>query len=301
MTMTLLVSDLGQGPWGIDFDPISGNLFIANFRGDPNNGIVQITGFPAPIMDSDGDGVPDHLDVCAGGDDNVDSDGDLVPDLCDDCPLHAEDDPDGDGVCGSPLILSCEGFGGDNSSLAAELLDESGVMVTDGEITAPFAEVLFFSVDGSDPVDVSSEVAPADFSFSDGMWRTMLAKEQMEAPGTYAVTMESNAALDYMIAPTCSLWIMQEVLLPDDTPKCSKKASKKCSKKASRKCHEKASKKCSKKASKKCHKKASKKCSKKASKKCHKKGSKKCHKKGSKKASKKHHSKKGKASKKACH
>ncbi len=162
-----------------------------------------------------------------------------------------------------------EGFEGDDTSLAAELLDESGAMLTDGEITAPFAEVLFFSVDGSDPVDVSSEVAPADFSFSDGMWRTMLAEEQMEAPGTYAVTMESNAPLDYMIAPTCSLWIMQEVLLPDDTPKSSKKASKKCSKKASKKCH--------------------------------KKGSKKCHKKGSKKASKKHHSKKGKASKKACH
>ncbi len=36
-------------------------------------------------IDSDGDGVPDGCDICAGFDDNVDSDGDSVPDGCDVC------------------------------------------------------------------------------------------------------------------------------------------------------------------------------------------------------------------------
>jgi hypothetical protein len=253
--MTLLVSDLGKGPWGLDFDPVTGNLFIANFHGEPSNGLVQIAGFSFPVMDGDGDGVADDQDQCPGGDDNVDSDGDLVPDFCDDCPLHAEDDPDGDGVCGSPLVLSCEGFEGIDYSLEAELLDEGGVMVTDTDITAPLAKVLFFSVDGADPVDLSSEIAPDDFAFTDKMWRTLLAEDQMLAPGTYAVTMESSDDLEYIINPTCSVWIMQELppeplddpidyTLDDplddgsihdgsihDHPKCSKKRSKKASKK----------------------------------------------------------------------
>ncbi|UCG68369.1 MAG: DUF4215 domain-containing protein, partial [Thermoplasmata archaeon] len=42
------------------------------------------TGPAAP--DSDGDGVPDYLDVCEGGDDEVDTDSDSFPDACDNCP-----------------------------------------------------------------------------------------------------------------------------------------------------------------------------------------------------------------------
>ena len=51
--------------------------------------------------DSDGDGVCDDVDACAGEDDTVDSDGDGVADGCDACPLDATDDSDGDGVCDS--------------------------------------------------------------------------------------------------------------------------------------------------------------------------------------------------------
>ena len=46
--------------------------------------------FTVNFGDSDGDGVPDNVDVCPGGDDTADNDGDGVPDFCD-----ADDDNDG--------------------------------------------------------------------------------------------------------------------------------------------------------------------------------------------------------------
>ncbi len=54
--------------------------------------------------DSDGDGVPNPLDVCPGSDDTLDADGDSVPDGCDVCPQDALDDSDGDGSCDSADI-----------------------------------------------------------------------------------------------------------------------------------------------------------------------------------------------------
>jgi hypothetical protein len=41
---------------------------------------------PVPEPDTDGDGVPDSLDICPNGDDNLDSDNDWTPDFCDVCP-----------------------------------------------------------------------------------------------------------------------------------------------------------------------------------------------------------------------
>src|SRR5262249_40838864 len=43
-------SGLGVGPWGLEFDPLSNDFFVATFRGDPANTIVQIggAGFPPP-------------------------------------------------------------------------------------------------------------------------------------------------------------------------------------------------------------------------------------------------------------
>jgi hypothetical protein len=35
-------------------------------------------------FDSDGDGIPDHRDICPGGDDNIDTDDDGIPEYCDD-------------------------------------------------------------------------------------------------------------------------------------------------------------------------------------------------------------------------
>ena len=66
---------------------------------------------PGEPADSDGDGVPDFLDICEGGDDNVDTDSDGTPDFCDECPDDSDNDADGDGVCGDVDI--CPG-GDDN-------------------------------------------------------------------------------------------------------------------------------------------------------------------------------------------
>ena len=37
-------SDLGQGPWGLEFDPLTGDLFVGTWNGDPTNTIFQIGG-----------------------------------------------------------------------------------------------------------------------------------------------------------------------------------------------------------------------------------------------------------------
>ena len=50
--------------------------------------------FTVNFGDSDGDGVPDNVDICPGGDDTADNDGDGIPDFCD-------DDDDNDGVLDS--------------------------------------------------------------------------------------------------------------------------------------------------------------------------------------------------------
>src|SRR5262245_11361364 len=48
---TLFASDLGIGPWGLEFDPLTNDFFVATFNGSPLNSIIQIggTGFPPPI------------------------------------------------------------------------------------------------------------------------------------------------------------------------------------------------------------------------------------------------------------
>lgn len=48
-TITQFAHDLGVGPWGLEFDPVSGNLFIANWNGSPSNSFIQIgVAVPAP-------------------------------------------------------------------------------------------------------------------------------------------------------------------------------------------------------------------------------------------------------------
>jgi hypothetical protein len=76
---------------------------------------------PGTCGDADGDGVPDELDICPGGDDNLDTDGDGVPDDCDPCPNDFENDADGDGVCGD--IDVCQG-GDDNQNADGDALPD---------------------------------------------------------------------------------------------------------------------------------------------------------------------------------
>jgi len=39
-----LISDLGQGPVGLDFDPVTGDLYISTWEGVPFNSIIQVRG-----------------------------------------------------------------------------------------------------------------------------------------------------------------------------------------------------------------------------------------------------------------
>ena len=43
-------SDLGEGPLGMDFDPVTHDLFIANAQGMPLNTIIQIGGFAGTVL-----------------------------------------------------------------------------------------------------------------------------------------------------------------------------------------------------------------------------------------------------------
>ena len=106
------------GDRGIDaLNPCGGcdalDAIVDSACGLCGDGIVICNGINSTLCfgadgDSDGDGVCDELDVCAGGDDGDDADGDGVPDFCDGCPLDSPDDTDGDGVCESDDV--CAGF-----------------------------------------------------------------------------------------------------------------------------------------------------------------------------------------------
>jgi hypothetical protein len=40
--------NLGVGPWGLEFDPLTNDFFVSTWGGDPSNTILQIGGFPPP-------------------------------------------------------------------------------------------------------------------------------------------------------------------------------------------------------------------------------------------------------------
>ena len=40
--------DLGSGPWGLEFDPVTHDLFVSTWGGSPRDSIIQIVGFPPP-------------------------------------------------------------------------------------------------------------------------------------------------------------------------------------------------------------------------------------------------------------
>jgi hypothetical protein len=91
-------------------DPVANKVFVVV---DGFSGFVLGAG-PAPLPDSDLDGVDDDVDVCPGSDDNVDSDNDGTPDGCDACPFDADNDADGDGVCGDVDVCLGDDASGDS-------------------------------------------------------------------------------------------------------------------------------------------------------------------------------------------
>jgi subtilisin-like proprotein convertase family protein len=106
------------------------NLYANDLTGGPSTGLITGTVFAGgesapwgtaigtqliingPLIDSDGDGVPDEDDVCEGFDDTLDSDADGVPNGCDICQGFDDSvDVDGNGIpdgcdgCSDPGIL----------------------------------------------------------------------------------------------------------------------------------------------------------------------------------------------------
>jgi predicted outer membrane repeat protein len=104
--------------------------------------------------DSDGDGVPDFMDACPGGDDSVDSDDDGTPDGCDGCPNDPnKTDP---GSCGCGVVdtnvngdLDCDGDY-DEDDVRAAMADFGITEGTPGDM------------DGDDDVDAADFVAVRD-------------------------------------------------------------------------------------------------------------------------------------------
>ncbi len=85
-------------------------------------------GCAGTFVDSDGDGVCDAEDICAGGDDNVDSDGDGIPDFCDDCDTSLEGTPCDDGdPCTTGDVFDA------NCGCAGTFADSDGDGVCDAE------------------------------------------------------------------------------------------------------------------------------------------------------------------------
>ncbi|HSG98892.1 MAG TPA: thrombospondin type 3 repeat-containing protein, partial [candidate division Zixibacteria bacterium] len=75
--------------------------------------------------DSDGDGVGDVCDLCAGFHDAIDADSDLIPDGCDNCPLDAnpgQADINGNGV-GDACDTCCDVAGDGNDDGALNIAD----------------------------------------------------------------------------------------------------------------------------------------------------------------------------------
>ena len=64
---------------------ISLSDFSDSLQGQTGNSPFDVV-IVEQIQDADGDGIPDHLDICPGFDDNADADGDGVPDGCDFTP-----------------------------------------------------------------------------------------------------------------------------------------------------------------------------------------------------------------------
>jgi hypothetical protein len=80
--------NVGGGLWSIGSPQVLGSKVCGNTPNQTAGGFSDLGGncFAADCatcIDSDGDGVPDYLDRCPGGDDRIDTDGDGIPDACD--------------------------------------------------------------------------------------------------------------------------------------------------------------------------------------------------------------------------
>ena len=149
--ITIIIDGIGQrSAQSFDGDSTLAAKLVVSYRmtcdsdGDGICDDVDICAGFDDNLDADGDGVPDGCDICAGSDDNLDADGDGVPDGCDICAgsddsLDADGDgvPDGCDICaGSDDNLDADGDGvPDGCDICAgsdDNLDADGDGVPDG-------------------------------------------------------------------------------------------------------------------------------------------------------------------------
>lgn len=128
------------------------------------------------------------------------------------------------GVIAETEILSCIGFeppmdvpvtvrGKRALPLKGALEDENGLVLTDMDIASPpVVQVTFSSLLGGDPIDVTDQALPAGqssegnaffFDENNNTWHYNLSTRNYGAPGTYAITMASGDAGEYVIDPSC--------------------------------------------------------------------------------------------------
>ena len=116
---------------------------------------------PVVVVDTDGDGVEDSVDVCAGFDDRVDTDGDLTPDGCDLCPADINNDSDLDGSCDSlDLCIGDDQTGDSDSDLDCDNIDTCPL---DSENDADNDSVcgnIDICPDGDDLADTDLDLSP---------------------------------------------------------------------------------------------------------------------------------------------
>jgi hypothetical protein len=93
---------VGGGLWSIGSPQVVNSQICGNSPNQVAGGFADLGGnclatICGDCVDSDGDGVPDYLDRCAGGDDRDDFDGDGIPNACD-CRSDLNSDGKTDGT-----------------------------------------------------------------------------------------------------------------------------------------------------------------------------------------------------------
>jgi len=145
--------DFGDGNTSSLQNPVHNYASDANFTvsltvtddGDASDSVDHSV---TTCLDSDGDGVCDDLDVCAGGDDSIDTDGDGTPDFCDACNDLIDTDGDGVSDCADQEI----------NSPCPNTVDANGVSLdSDGD---GVCDELDICPDGDDNLDTDNDGTP---------------------------------------------------------------------------------------------------------------------------------------------